>query len=83
MERFAALIDGLVYTRSRNGKLALIADYTPARGAWHQTIVSRRSRGQRKGRPRAGPPFFRFRPVSPAQAASLRNTYCRMPPFRK
>jgi DNA ligase-1 len=27
MERFAALVDGLVYTRSRNGKLALIADY--------------------------------------------------------
>ncbi len=27
MQRFAALIDGLVYTRSRNGKLALIADY--------------------------------------------------------
>ena len=27
MERFAALIDALVYTRSRNGKLALIADY--------------------------------------------------------
>ncbi|HWJ70815.1 MAG TPA: cisplatin damage response ATP-dependent DNA ligase [Sphingobium sp.] len=27
MERFAALVDGLVYTRSRNGKLQLIADY--------------------------------------------------------
>ncbi len=27
MEQFAALIDALVYTRSRNGKLALIADY--------------------------------------------------------
>jgi len=27
MERFAALVDSLVYTRSRNGKLALIADY--------------------------------------------------------
>jgi DNA ligase-1 len=27
MERFAALVDALVYTRSRNGKLALIADY--------------------------------------------------------
>lgn len=27
MERFAALIDALIYTRSRNGKLALIADY--------------------------------------------------------
>jgi DNA ligase-1 len=27
MERFAALVDGLVYTRSRNGKLALLADY--------------------------------------------------------
>ena len=27
MERFAALLDALVYTRSRNGKLALIADY--------------------------------------------------------
>ena len=27
MERFAALIDALVYTRSRNGKLGLIADY--------------------------------------------------------
>ena len=27
MERIAALIDALVYTRSRNGKLALIADY--------------------------------------------------------
>lgn len=27
MEEFAALIDALVYTRSRNGKLALIADY--------------------------------------------------------
>ncbi|WP_225009988.1 cisplatin damage response ATP-dependent DNA ligase [Novosphingobium percolationis] len=27
MERFAALIDALVYTRSRNGKLALIAQY--------------------------------------------------------
>ena len=30
MERFAALIDALVYTRSRNGKLALIADYLRA-----------------------------------------------------
>ena len=27
MEQFAALLDALVYTRSRNGKLALIADY--------------------------------------------------------
>ncbi|MEO6152437.1 MAG: cisplatin damage response ATP-dependent DNA ligase [Croceibacterium sp.] len=27
MEKFAALVDGLVYTRSRNGKLELIADY--------------------------------------------------------
>ncbi len=27
MEKFAALVDSLVYTRSRNGKLALIADY--------------------------------------------------------
>jgi DNA ligase-1 len=27
MERFAALLDLLVYTRSRNGKLKLIADY--------------------------------------------------------
>jgi len=27
MERFAALVDALVYTRSRNGKLALIARY--------------------------------------------------------
>ncbi|MBB4642517.1 DNA ligase-1 [Rhizorhapis suberifaciens] len=27
MERFAALVDALVYTRSRNGKLKLIADY--------------------------------------------------------
>ena len=27
MEAFAALVDALVYTRSRNGKLALIADY--------------------------------------------------------
>ena len=27
MERFAALVDALVYTRSRNGKLELIADY--------------------------------------------------------
>jgi DNA ligase 1 len=27
MQRFAALVDALVYTRSRNGKLALIADY--------------------------------------------------------
>jgi len=27
MERFAALVDALVYTRSRNGKLDLIADY--------------------------------------------------------
>lgn len=27
MERFAALVDALVYTRSRNGKLRLIADY--------------------------------------------------------
>jgi len=27
VERFAALVDSLVYTRSRNGKLALIADY--------------------------------------------------------
>lgn len=27
MERFAALVDALVYTRSRNGKLALIAEY--------------------------------------------------------
>src|SRR3546814_10270318 len=26
MERFAALIDALIYTRSRNGKLKLIAD---------------------------------------------------------
>jgi DNA ligase-1 len=30
MERFAALVDALVYTRSRNGKLALIADYLRA-----------------------------------------------------
>ncbi|MEO6040756.1 MAG: cisplatin damage response ATP-dependent DNA ligase [Croceibacterium sp.] len=30
MERFAALVDGLVYTRSRNGKLTLIADYLRA-----------------------------------------------------
>lgn len=30
MERFAALIDALVYTRSRNGKLRLIADYLRA-----------------------------------------------------
>ena len=27
MEHFAAILDALVYTRSRNGKLALIADY--------------------------------------------------------
>ena len=27
MEKFAALVDALVYTRSRNGKLALIANY--------------------------------------------------------
>ena len=27
MERFAALLDALVFTRGRNGKLALIADY--------------------------------------------------------
>ena len=27
MEEFAALLDALVYTRSRNGKLKLIADY--------------------------------------------------------
>jgi len=27
MERFAALVDALVYTRSRNGKLALLAEY--------------------------------------------------------
>jgi DNA ligase 1 len=27
MQRFAALVDALVYTRGRNGKLALIADY--------------------------------------------------------
>lgn len=27
MERFAALLDALIYTRSRNGKLKLIADY--------------------------------------------------------
>ena len=27
MERFAALIDGLVYTRSRDTKVRLIADY--------------------------------------------------------
>ena len=27
MEKFAALIDALIYTRSRNGKLALIAEY--------------------------------------------------------
>ena len=27
MERFAALVDGLVYTRSRNGKLERLADY--------------------------------------------------------
>src|SRR3569832_1790464 len=37
MQRFAALVDALVYTRSRNGKLELIADYLrttrdPARG---------------------------------------------------
>ena len=30
MERFAALVDALVYTRSRNGKLKLIADYLRA-----------------------------------------------------
>jgi DNA ligase-1 len=30
MERFAALLDALVYTRSRNGKLKLIADYLRA-----------------------------------------------------
>ena len=30
MEQFAALIDALVYTSSRNGKLALIADYLRA-----------------------------------------------------
>ena len=30
MERFAALVDSLVYTRSRNGKLKLIADYLRA-----------------------------------------------------
>ena len=30
MEAFAALVDALVYTRSRNGKLALIADYLRA-----------------------------------------------------
>src|SRR6476469_3501641 len=30
MERFAALIDALVYTRSRNEKLRLIADYLRA-----------------------------------------------------
>jgi DNA ligase-1 len=30
MERFAALVDALVYTRSRNGKLTLIADYLRA-----------------------------------------------------
>lgn len=30
MERFAALIDALTYTRSRNGKLQLIADYLRA-----------------------------------------------------
>jgi DNA ligase-1 len=30
MERFATLLDALVYTRSRNGKLALIADYLRA-----------------------------------------------------
>ena len=27
MQAFATLIDALIYTRSRNGKLALIADY--------------------------------------------------------
>ena len=27
MECFAALVDALVYTRSRNGKLALVAQY--------------------------------------------------------
>ena len=37
MKRFAALIDRLIYTRSRNSKLALIVDYlrhtpNPARG---------------------------------------------------
>ena len=30
MERFAALVDALIYTRGRNGKLALIADYLRA-----------------------------------------------------
>lgn len=30
MERFAALLDSLIYTRSRNGKLKLIADYLRA-----------------------------------------------------
>jgi len=30
MQRFAALVDSLVYTRSRNGKLKLIADYLRA-----------------------------------------------------
>src|SRR5690349_4618565 len=30
MEAFAALVDSLVYTRSRNGKLKLIADYLRA-----------------------------------------------------
>ena len=30
MERFAALVDSLVYTRGRNGKLELIADYLHA-----------------------------------------------------
>ena len=30
MEAFAALVDALVYTRSRNGKLRLIADYLRA-----------------------------------------------------
>ncbi len=30
MERFAALVDALIYTGSRNGKLALIADYLRA-----------------------------------------------------
>ena len=43
MERFAALVDALVYTRSRNEKLRLIAEYLkttpdPDRG-WALALV--------------------------------------------
>ena len=45
MRAFAALVDALVYTRSRNGKLALVAQYLretpdPDRGwAWQVPLL--------------------------------------------